>query len=229
MFCTVRPRKKRWKKWLLALLIAALLAALFVLVSNLLLVYREAPKIVSAADAAARKNACILILGCGITDDGRPKPMLADRLDTGIRLWQQGAAPKILVSGDHGRTSYDEVNTMKQYLIDAGIPDSDIFMDHAGFSTYESIVRAKKIFAAESAVVVTQEYHLTRALYLCEHFGIDAVGVPADPHTYPGETVRTVREWIARDKDLFYCLLNVPPKYLGDVIPVSGDGNLTND
>ena len=102
---------------------------------------------------------CIVVLGCQVKDDGKPSDMLADRLRRGIELYNQGVAPKIIMSGDHGQKEYDEVNTMKQVAVDAGIPSNDIFMDHAGFSTYESLYRAKEIFEADKIIVVTQKYH----------------------------------------------------------------------
>ncbi len=171
----------------------------------------------------------ILILGCGVRDDGTPTHMLHDRLEVGYELYKSGVAPKILVSGDHGRKDYDEPNTMKNYLIEKGVPSEDIFMDHAGFSTYESMYRAAAIFGVEKAVVVTQKYHLYRALYDAETFGIEACGVPADLRSYVGQFMREVREVIARAKDVLYCAIKPEPTYLGDSIDVSGNGDVTND
>ena len=102
---------------------------------------------------------CILVLGAGVNED-EPSDMLRDRLDTAIELYNTGIAPKILMSGDHGCEDYDEVNVMKNYAIAKGVPSEDIFMDHAGFSTYESLYRAKAVFGAERVVVVSQKYHL---------------------------------------------------------------------
>ena len=114
---------------------------------------------------------CIIVLGAGLWDD-KPSPMLKDRLEKGISLYKAGAAPKLLMSGDHGRTGYNEVQVMKQYAIDAGVPSEDIFMDHAGFSTYESMIRARDIFGVTSPIVVTQKYHLYRAVYIGKSLGI---------------------------------------------------------
>ena len=130
---------------------------------------------------------CILILGAGVHEDGKPSLMLKDRLERGIDLYKAGISEKIIVSGDHGTVGYDEVNVMKNYLIDAGIPSENIFMDHAGFSTYESIYRARDIFCVKSMVIVTQKYHLYRALYIAKEFGLDAVGVPAAEIKYYGQ------------------------------------------
>lgn len=171
---------------------------------------------------------CILILGAGIWND-KPSPMLQDRLDEGIKLYKLGIAPKIIMSGDHGNKNYDEVNIMKQYAIDKGIPSEDIFMDHAGFSTYESIYRAKEIFKAKNIIIVTQKYHLYRALYIAKKLDINAYGVSSDPRKYRGQIYRELREILARNKDFMNCIIKPKPTYLGETVPVSGNGNITND
>ena len=171
---------------------------------------------------------CIIILGAGIWED-KPSPMLEDRLLEGIKLYQNSVSDKIIMSGDHGRREYDEVNIMKNYAIEKGIPSENIFMDHAGFSTYESIYRAKDIFEAKKVVIVTQKYHLYRALYIANQLGFEAYGVGADPRQYIGATYRELREILARDKDFIKCIFKPEPTYLGDTIPVSGNGDITND
>ena len=172
---------------------------------------------------------CILVLGCYVHDSGRPSDMLADRLRRGIALYKSGAAPKLLMSGDHGREGYNEVKAMKLEAMDEGIPSEDVFMDHAGFSTYESIFRARDVFAAKKIIIVTQEYHLYRALYIANALGLEAYGVASDYHTYVGQLNREVREILARNKDFVTSIVKPYPTYLGKVIPVNGDGNLTND
>ena len=171
---------------------------------------------------------CILVLGCGVRDDGSPSPMLKDRVLTAVELYKAEAAPKLLMSGDHGRDDYDEVNVMKQLAMEEGVPSEDIFMDHAGFSTYESMYRAAEIFEVKRTVVVTQKYHLYRALYDAEKLGISAYGCVADKRSYAGQSMRELREIAARDKDVLQSLLKPEPEYLGETIPVSGDGNVTN-
>ena len=133
------------------------------------------------------------------------------------------------MSGDHGKENYDEVNVMKKYAIDMGVKSEDIFMDHAGFSTYESIYRAKKIFGAKKVVIVTQEFHLYRALYIANKLGIKAYGVSASLKKYSTESYLKFREIFARNKDFVNCIFKPKPTYLGKSIPVSGDGNITND
>lgn len=170
---------------------------------------------------------CIIILGAGIWGD-KPSPMLEDRLLEGINLYQNNVSDKIIMSGDHGREEYDEVNIMKNYAIQKGIPSENIFMDHAGFSTYDSIYRAKDIFEAKKIIIVTQKYHLYRALYIANQLGLEAYGVGADPRQYAGATYREIREILARDKDFIKCIFKPKPTYLGDIIPVNGNGDITN-
>lgn len=186
--------------------------------------------IISPQEASELSDvSCIVVLGCQVHDDGTPSAILNDRLSRAIELYELGVAPKIIMSGDHGQIEYDEVNVMKQYAIDAGVPSENIFMDHAGFSTYETMYRAKEIFDAEKIIVVTQEYHLYRALYIADKLSMDAYGVSSDYVTYSGQYIREIREILARNKDFVKTIFKPEPTFLGDVIPVSGDGNVTND
>ena len=171
---------------------------------------------------------CIIVLGAGIWGD-KPSPMLQDRLDQAIELYNAGVSDKIIMSGDHGQEEYDEVNIMKSYAIEKGIPSEAIFMDHAGFSSYETIYRAKEIFEAKRVLVVTQKYHLYRTLYIANQFDLEAYGVGADPRKYVGALYRELREILARDKDFIKCIFKPEPTYLGETIPVSGNGDITND
>lgn len=172
---------------------------------------------------------CILVLGCGVHDDGSPSDMLHDRLRRSVELYEAGAAPKLLMSGDHGRTGYDEVDAMKSFAVEAGIPSENVFMDHAGFSTYESMVRAKEVFQAKKIIIVTQEYHLYRSIYIAEQLGMEAYGVSSNYRRYRNQSDMNTREVLARVKDVFSCIFWPEPTYLGETIPVWGDGNLTND
>ena len=187
-------------------------------------------RVLTPEQAAADGNFdCILVLGCQVWRDGSPSRMLQDRIDRGLELYKAGAAPKLLMSGDHGTISYDEVNSMKHIAIEAGIPSEDVFMDHAGFSTYESIFRAKAVFQAKRVLIVSQEYHIYRALYCAKALGLDACAVPAEKIRYRGQFMRDVREIAARDKDFFKCIFKPDPTFLGDAIPISGSGDETND
>lgn len=172
---------------------------------------------------------CIIVLGCSVRPDGSPSYMLYDRIMQGVECYNAGMAPKLLMSGDHGQSNYDEVNTMKDQAIGEGVPSSDIFMDHAGFSTYETMYRAKEIFQAKKVVIVTQKYHLYRAVYIAKQLGMDAYGVIADKRTYTKQTYREIREIAARVKDFFSVIVKPQPTYDGEIIPIDGDGNVTND
>ena len=183
------------------------------------------------SDEAAKKLGadCILVLGAGLKPDGTPNNMLRDRLDKGIEMYREGAAPKILLSGDNGQVEYDEVNAMKDYVLKAGIPSEDIFMDHAGFSTYESMYRARDIFLVKKAIIVTQKYHQYRALYTARGLGIEGWGVTPEPRTYSGQSYRDAREILARDKDFLKMIVKPEPTYLGNTIPISGSGLASHD
>ena len=153
--------------------------------------------------------------------------MLNDRLLQGIALYEAGVSDRILMSGDHGRADYDEVNLMKQFAIDRGVPSEAVFMDHAGFSTYESMYRARDVFGAKRIVVVSQEYHLYRALYVAERLGLDAYGVSADLRPYAGQQAREIREVLARNKDFLTAIAQPLPTFLGDPISLSGSAAAT--
>ncbi len=133
------------------------------------------------------------------------------------------------MSGDHGRSDYDEVNIMKEFAIQRGVPSEDIFMDHAGFSSYDSLYRAKGIFGVKKVIIVTQKYHLYRSLYIANQIGIEAYGIPSNPRKYRGQTKRELREILARNKDFIKCILKPNPTYLGEAISINGSGDLTND
>lgn len=211
-------------------LVLAILGSSAVLIANALVKGSTATEILSPEEAATLEDVdCIIVLGCLVKADGTPSDMLADRISVGVSLYQNGTSPKLLMSGDHGQKEYDEVNTMKSCAIAAGVPSEDIFMDHAGFSTYESIYRAKEIFGADKIVIVTQEYHLHRALYVANALGIDAFGVSADLRSYAGQTKRDVHEVLARTKDMAYSLFQPAPTYLGDPISLDQSGDVTND
>lgn len=226
----MKKRRKLLRNIICVLLCLALAGAAVLLGINAYVKASAGNYILSAEDAAQLTDVdCILVLGCGVRDDGTPSDMLRDRLLRGIELYELGAAPKLLMSGDHGQTTYDEVNIMKGFAVDAGIASADIFMDHAGFSTYESMYRAQDIFRADKIIIVTQGYHLYRAVYIARALGIEAYGVASDLHTYAGQTYRDAREVLARVKDFGTSIFKPEPTYRGDAIPISGDGDLTND
>ncbi|MEG1469923.1 MAG: ElyC/SanA/YdcF family protein [Anaerovoracaceae bacterium] len=171
---------------------------------------------------------CILVLGAGVRPDGTPTPMLKDRLDTGIALYKSGVAPKILLSGDNGQDEYNEIHTMLNYTLGKDIKSQDVFCDHAGFSTYDSMYRAKTIFQAKKVIVVTQTYHQYRALYIGNELGIETKAVSADQKRYPGQIGRDLREILARDKDFVKVMAKKGATLGGETIPISGSGILSH-
>jgi len=223
-------KKRIVLRLLCAFVCLGVLGAVSVLGINLTVKAAGNGTVLTSEEAAKLENVdCILVLGCLVRDNGVPSAMLEDRLKRGVELFHLGAAPKLLMSGDHGRTNYDEVDAMKTYAVERGIASEDVFMDHAGFSTYESIYRAKEIFGAKKIIIVTQQYHLYRALYIAQELGIEACGVAADYREYAGQTARDLREVLARVKDFGTSLFKPKPTYLGEMIPIWGNGNLTND
>lgn len=217
-------------KLLLWVLVIGLVGGMAVLGVDAFVVLSTRDQILSQEEAAALENVdCILVLGCKVWENGVPSHMLEDRLKRGVALYELGAAPKLLMSGDHGRVDYDEVDAMKTYAVEAGVPSADVFMDHAGFSTYETVYRARDVFCAKKVIIVTQEYHLYRALYIAEALGLEAYGVDADYRSYAGQLTRDVREILARVKDAGSCLFMPKPTYLGEAIPIWGSGELTHD
>lgn len=217
------------KKMIKILLIIMIVLILAVVIINLIVKSTTKKQILTENEASKLEDIdCILVLGAGIWGD-KPSPMLEDRLLQAISLYENNVSTKIIMSGDHGREEYDEVNTMKDFAIEKGVPSENIFMDHAGFSSYESIYRAKEIFKAKKIVIVTQEYHLYRSLYIANQLGIEAYGVGSDPRQYVGATYRELREILARNKDFVKCIFKPKPTYLGETIPVSGSGDVTND
>lgn len=222
--------KRNLKK--IAIICAAVFAvtSVFIFSVNMYVTRSTAGQIVEAEALKDTSDIdCIIVLGCHVKSEGVPGRMLTDRLETGIALYEAGVAPKLLMSGDHGTVEYNEVGTMKKYAEEAGVPSEDIFMDHAGFSTYETVYRAKEIFGADKVVIVTQEYHMYRALYIANSFGVEAFGVSAPENEYAGQWYRDFREVLARVKDAGTSIIKPKPTYLGDKIPIDGDGNVTND
>ena len=212
---------KRIIKIITIIFLITLLINLYIIISTKKAILNKSNNYVDDID-------CILVLGAGIRNN-YPSPMLEDRLLTSIELYQKGIAPKILVSGDHEHANYDEVNVMKNYLISNGIPSKDIFMDHAGLSSYDSIYRAKEIFKANKIIIVTQKYHLYRSLYIAKMLDIESYGAASNKRKYYGQLKRDIREYAARVKDFFKCIIKPNPTYLGEVIPINGNGDNTND
>ncbi len=217
------------KKFFKFIFVLIVLAVIFTLLFNVFVWYTVKDRARTLDESLNDKGYdCIIVLGCGVWGD-EPTPLLSDRIDAAIALYKAGVAPKILMSGDHGRDGYDEVSVMRNYAIERGVPSEDIFMDHAGFSTYETMYRASDIFGISHAVVVTQKYHLFRSLYDARAFGIDADGTEAVGHTFPKTNLLMWegREVLARVKDVIWCIVKPDPTFKGDKIDITGNGEVT--
>lgn len=217
--------------------VGRLLAAVLVIAFAVVLVFAgtNAAAILTTQDdivdqqAAASFDAdAIIVLGASVYPDGTPSGILQDRLDDGIALYFAGAAPKIIMSGDNGTESYNECWAMKQYAISQGVPSEDVFCDHAGFSTYETMYRARHVFGADRVVIATQTYHLYRAVYDAQGVGMEAIGVPSDYGEYANQSWYDIREVFARTKDFFQVLFSVPSTFVGDPISLDQSGDVTD-
>jgi vancomycin permeability regulator SanA len=189
------PRAQNLRRALLAVAAASVAAAF---VANFIVLREGGARVREPAQVPDAD--VVLVLGAGLRPDGSPSDMLTDRLETALDLYRAGRAPRILVSGDHARPSYDEPGAMRAWLEDRGVPDAAIVMDHAGFDTYSSMWRARTVFGVEHVVVVTQAFHLPRALFLAGRLGLDATGVVADRRAYRGIAWSEVRETASRPK-----------------------------
>ncbi len=167
----------------------------------------------------------VIVLGASVYANGNLSPVLKDRVDTALELYNSGKVERFLLSGDHGQNNYDEVNAMKDYLNKRGVPNSVIFLDHAGFDTYDSMYRAQYIFNVQQAIVVTQRFHLPRALYIANRLDLNYIGFVADKRQYRSLESFERREYLAKIKAVWEVLINKKPTYLGEKIPITGDSS----
>jgi SanA protein len=207
-----------------AILAGAVFAIVVVAIPNLI-VWRGGRGDVTSDAAKVPHAQAALVLGAQVLASGRPSDMLFDRVKAAEDLYRAGRVDKLLLSGDHSRVNYDEVGTMRKMMLADGIPAADIFTDHAGFDTWDSAQRAKRVFDVDSAVVVTQGFHMARALYEARHAGLEATGFLADRRNYGRVMPRLeAREALARVKAFGDVLTGASPKFLGAEIPITGDG-----
>ena len=220
-------------KWIKRIFLFCLFFLFFgilgILSINFYVVGHTKSKILTQSELKDKNIDAILVLGCQVRSDKTPSPMLEDRLLTGISLYQSGIAPVMIMSGDHGTKYYNEVQVMKDYAIGKEVPSSHIFMDHAGFSTYDSVYRVKEIFGVKNVVIVSQSYHLYRALDIAESLGLNAYGFSSDGAFYSKQAMRELREILARNKDFFLSRIRTKSKYLGEKIDLRVSGDVTNN
>ena len=222
--------RKVLHKLFIAAIIAVVIGIIYIVVANLIVTCSTSSRMHEAEYYQTKNDYdAIIVLGCGIYDNSIPTPLMSDRLDAAIILYNNGVAPKILMSGDHREDDYNEVAVMREYAMAHGVPSEDIFMDHAGLSTYETMYRAKNVFGINKAIVVTQEYHLYRSLYLASAMGIDADGAIAVGHTFQSQWLWNSREILARSKDLLFGIFKPDTPIGGEPIDITGNGEVTLD
>jgi len=222
------------RQWLLTIAVLALIGLptaglpLLVAISNAWILRGAKPHMRARDELPACTVA--IVLGAGLRPSGEPSAILTDRLETGIELYRAGLVRKLLLSGDHGQHAYDEVNAMRRYILDAGVPPRDVFLDHAGFRTYDTMYRARDVFGVERCIVVTQRFHLARSVYTARRLGLEAWGCAADRRRYAFARRNALREVLARAKAfLDLHVRKARPRYLGPAIPITGDGRATWD
>ncbi len=210
------------------LFVFTLVAAILATSLNIYIVEFSKKHIVERNKYEGERVDCVIVLGASARS-GKPSLMLRDRLDLAYDLYNDGYAKKILVSGDHMYDGYDEANVMKDYLMDLGVKEQDIFMDHAGIYTYTTMKRAKEVFLVESCIISTQEYHLFRAVYIAEHLDLESIGIACDVFISSRMPYFKAREFAARCKDFVFVNILKPDVMLGEEIPVWSDGRKTED
>ncbi|MBE6633443.1 MAG: SanA protein [Ruminococcaceae bacterium] len=224
-----RPRLNRWLRITvcLALSLSFLLFGMALCISGA--VKHKTRDRIRSADALVSVEPfdCVLVLGCSVYPNGEPSPMLADRMITAVSLMERGVSNRMVVSGDHRRDTYNEVGAMKRFAVERGVASEIIFQDHDGYSTYDSLARIRSVFGAKRIVIVTQGYHLHRALYLAEKLGIEAYGVSADLQAYRKQPIYNLREVLARCKDVYYGLVQPLPEVVSPPVSLSGNGDCT--
>jgi SanA protein len=223
----MRIRRPRRRTVVLAIVAGAAVPLVLVAIANAIVLLGGRGSVDRPEDAPRAQVA--LVLGAQVRPDGTMSDMLADRVTVAARLYKAGKVDRVLVSGDHGRVGYDEPNTMKRALVQAGVPADDVFTDHAGFDTRDSVVRARNVFQVDSALIVTQGFHAPRAVWLAGRAGLDAHGVTADLRDYGRQGQKSqVRETLARVKAVGSATIARDPRFLGPPIPITGDASASD-
>lgn len=196
-----------------------LAAILLPILGNYVVLWSTKNKIYAAEEVEVRDVA--IVFGAGLTRSGGPTTILKDRVETGVELYLTGKVKKLLMTGDNRFEDYNEPQAMKDYALELGVPEDDIVLDYAGRRTYDSCYRAKEIFLVKNAILVTQEFHISRALFLCDGLGLDAVGVVANNRVYTQRSINywNVREFIARGVAIKDLIIR-PKPVMGDIEPI---------
>lgn len=195
---------------------------------NQYMIFQGDKHVHSIAEASTDSADAILVLGAGLKN-GKPGKLLSDRLDTAIALYEKGQTKKLIMSGDHRTDMYDEVTAMKEYALAKGVPIDAIYLDHYGVDTYDSLYRAKTVFQVNKLIVVTQKYHLYRALYMGERLGIDVIGVPSHITEFEDKLQQDVREFFARVKAVYRLMNNDTSRYESTPVSLEDSGVKTHN
>jgi SanA protein len=218
---------KKIRKFILLLIILSLIALVLVLLTSRNVTTKTEKTIFTELKDVPKAKVAV-IFGAGINGD-QPSRYLKDRLDAGISLYKNNKVDKILLSGDNGRDEYDELTVMKLYCQKNGVDTTEIYIDYAGFDSYSTMYRAKHIFHIDTAILVSQKYHLNRCLYLGDKMGIKSFGYSADRGAYPGYKYYTLREKLSVTKAVLDVIRNRKPKYLGGSVDINGKSNYTKE
>lgn len=211
------------------MLVCFLLAVFAVALCNIIVIASAKQNVVSFEEAVELGDIdCIIVLGAGVKPDGTMSNLLYERTLCGAELYLKNASERLLLSGDHSRADYNEVGAMKEYMVSRGIDKSAVFTDHAGFDTYDTMYRAKEIFKAKRVIIVTQGFHLSRAVFIAKALGLDAYGVDCDTGRFGRNPMNDLREIAARPKYVLEAIFKPEPEYLGEAIPIWEDASATD-
>ncbi|MFA6376501.1 MAG: ElyC/SanA/YdcF family protein [Candidatus Paceibacterota bacterium] len=217
------------KKIIKALLITACVLVIFAVAADVYVAISGKQSAIYERIDDLPQSQAVLVLGAAVYRNGQLSAIFYDRASMALEIYRLGKVKKILVSGDHSVGNYDEVNAAKKFFLKNGVPGGDLFVDYAGFDTYSSIYRAKNIFQVSSLIISTQDFHLPRALFIARSVGVEAVGINADLRTYNLGYYNVLRENGARAKAFWDVATNTQPRFLGSIIPITGDGRSSWD
>lgn len=211
---------KKWKTFFRTMIRLTLISAATIILVRLIFMVMASPQTFSKEDVPTRRVA--IVFGAQVRRNGTPSVVLRDRIETAVALYKSGKVEKLLMSGDNRFEDYNEPESMRQYALTLGMPDSDIVLDYAGRRTYDTCYRAKEIFRVESAILVTQGFHMPRSLFLCNAFGIDAVGVESETYYYlkRSRLIWNTREVLATVQSVLDVYLLKPLPVLGQPEPI---------
>ncbi len=212
------------KRWLITLLRLGAISAAIIIAFNVWIHAAYANRMYASVDVVPREDQprIAIVFGAGLTRSGEPTPALYDRVATAVDLYKHSLVKKLLLTGDNRFINYNEPEAMRRTAVQLGVPNEDLVLDYAGRRTYDSCYRAREVFDVNRAILVSQAFHLDRALYLCESFGIDSIGVVADRRNYtPGaEAWWSIREAAATFAAWLDVNILQPTPVLGEKIPI---------